>query len=179
MFAVYRLHIELGSEYQVEYGYFYALYDIERRLLGFRFPGRRTTGTGRGSPLLSLSSHSSTEEVPEIELEVLGTSARRSAELREDVLESTEPLSSARCTAERFAWATEGIVFLPFLDIAKGLVGSTYFLEFVFGFLIALVLIRMVLHRELSVCFLYLVLGRGFRDSEDRVWVFFGHMGVY
>ena len=69
----------------------------------------------------------------------------------------------------------ELVVELALLRIAEDVVGVGDILEFILGFLVARVDIRMILAREFAVCLANLLLGGASVDSKNLVVIPVGH----
>lgn len=174
MLAIDRLHIEFGSEDQIENRHLDGFGHVERRF--FRF--RSLSSLSEIVPERRASSRSSlphiAEKIAEIKLEVLRglppSPPASSAELREDILKAAKALRPSSRGAEC-------VVLFALFRIPQHLIGGIDFLEFLFGFLVPLILVGMVLHGKLAVRFLDLVGARGFGYSENGIRVFLGHTG--
>ena len=69
----------------------------------------------------------------------------------------------------------EAVIGRALFGILQHIVSLIQFLEFGFGFRIALIAIRVPLHRELAVGFLEVILARIARDAENLVIIAFCH----
>jgi hypothetical protein len=89
---------------------------------------------------------------------------------------TTEAAARAAALARRVdAGMAVLVVDGALLGLAENLVSLLGFLEFLFGVLVTRIAVRMVFHRQTTICLLDVGLGRGARQIEHLVVIAFRH----
>ena len=99
------------------------------------------------------------------------------AEMREDIFHGHTTAAESACSAH--AGKAVLVITRTFLRVGKNFIRLCCLLEFLLGFFVAGVLVRVVLYRFLAVRFLYLFRGRVLRNLQDLIIItFFCHKPI-